>query len=43
MIFQRRGSQSTVFDTTSPSLRRRMLPHLPHAHGGDSTILSTAY
>src|SRR4029077_2474775 len=40
MTFQRRGSHSRVFDTTSPSLRSRLLPHLPHAQGAGSTIRS---
>jgi hypothetical protein len=42
MIFQRRGSHSRVFETTSPSLCSRALPHLPHAQGAGSTIRSTA-
>jgi hypothetical protein len=41
MIFYRRGSHSSVFDTTSPSLRSRTPPHFPQAHGGGSTIRST--
>jgi len=41
MIFQRRGSHSRVFDTTSPSLCSRALPHLPQAQGAGSTIRST--
>jgi hypothetical protein len=41
MIFQRRGSHSSVLETTSPSLRSRELPHLPQAQGAGSTIRST--
>ena len=41
IIFQRRGSHSSVFETTSPSLCSRSLPHLPHAQGMGSTIRST--
>ena len=41
MIFQRRGSHSRVFETTSPSLCSRTLPHLPQAQGAGSTIRST--
>src|SRR5450432_3626189 len=41
MIFHRRGSHFSVFDTTSPSLRRRTPPHLPQAQGGGSTIRSS--
>ena len=33
MIFQRRGSHSSVLETTSPSLRSRAPPHLPQAQG----------
>ena len=41
MIFQRRGSHSSVLDTTSPSLRSRAPPHLPQTHGAGSTTRST--
>ena len=41
MIFQRRGSHSSVLDTTSPSLRSRAPPHLPQTHGAGSTMRST--
>ena len=41
MTFQRRGSHSSVLDTTSPSLRSRAPPHLPQTHGAGSTMRST--
>ena len=41
MIFQRRGSHSSVLETTSPSLRSRAPPHLPQAQGAGSTTRST--
>jgi hypothetical protein len=40
MIFHRRGSHSSVLETTSPSLRSRDPPHLPHAQGAGSTMRS---
>ena len=40
-IFQRRGSHSSVFVTSSPSLRRRTPPHLPQVQGAGSTTRST--
>ena len=41
MIFQRRGSHSSVLETTSPSLRSREPPHFPQAQGAGSTTRST--
>jgi hypothetical protein len=41
MIFQRRGSHSSVLDTTSPSLRSRAPPHRAQTHGAGSTTRST--
>src|SRR5664279_4583339 len=41
MIFQRRGSHSSVLVTTSPSLRNRRPPHLPQEQGAGSTMRST--
>ena len=40
-IFQRRGSHSSVLDTSSPSLRSLTPPHLPQAQGAGSTTRST--
>ncbi len=39
-MFQRRGSHSSVFVASSPSLRSRTPPHLPQAQGAGSTTRS---
>src|ERR1700722_5802731 len=38
-IFQRRGSHSSVLETTSPSLRRRKPPHLPQARRAGALLI----